>query len=117
MLSRILLFLATICLAIPSHSESSKPLTIGSKRFTENYVLAEIFAQLLEDRGFKVVRRPGLGGTMVAFNALKAGEIDIYPEYTGTIAEGVLKSGERDFKKINRALKGSKCGNAQAHWF
>jgi len=57
---------------------------VASKPFGESYLLAEMFAQLLESRGIAVERRPGLGATEVAFAALRAGAIDVYPEYTGT---------------------------------
>src|SRR5262249_12042168 len=50
----------------------------------ESYLLAEMFAQLLEARGVQVDRRPGLGATEIAFRALRTGAIDVYPEYTGT---------------------------------
>ncbi len=60
------------------------PVVIASKQFGESYVLAEMFAQLLEARGFGVDRRPGLGSTEVSFEALRTGAIDVYPEYTGT---------------------------------
>jgi osmoprotectant transport system permease protein len=68
-------------------AQAQEPVTVGSKRFTENYLLAEMAAQLLEHKGFVVKRRFGLGGTMVAYTALKNQEIDLYPDYTGTIAE------------------------------
>jgi osmoprotectant transport system substrate-binding protein/osmoprotectant transport system permease protein len=63
---------------------SSRPVVVASKPFGESYLLAEMFAQLLESRGIGVSRRPGLGATEVAFGALRAGAIDVYPEYTGT---------------------------------
>lgn len=59
-------------------------VTVGSKNFTEQLILGEMYAQLLEDRGFNVERVLNLGGTEVAHQALLAGEIDVYPEYTGT---------------------------------
>jgi len=61
-----------------------RPVVVASKPFAESYVLAEMFAQLLESRGVPVIRHPGLGATEVAFAALRAGSIDVYPEYTGT---------------------------------
>lgn len=64
--------------------EASNPVVVASKPFGESYLLAEIFAQLLETHGIPVERRPGLGTTEVAFGALRTGAIDIYPEYTGT---------------------------------
>lgn len=60
------------------------PVVVASKPFGESYLLAEIFAQLLETRGLAVERRPGLGATEIAFRALREGAIDVYPEYTGT---------------------------------
>jgi osmoprotectant transport system permease protein len=59
-------------------------VVVASKPFGESYLLAEMFAQLLEARGIAVERRPGLGATEVAFAALRSGAIDVYPEYTGT---------------------------------
>ncbi len=66
-------------------------VVVGSKHFNEGYILAEIIAQLLEDRDFRVERKFGLGGTLICFEALKNGNIDIYPEYSGTLAEAILK--------------------------
>jgi osmoprotectant transport system permease protein len=59
-------------------------VVVATKPFAESFVLGEMFAQLLEARGLAVDRRPGLGATEIAFRALVAGEIDVYPEYTGT---------------------------------
>jgi osmoprotectant transport system permease protein len=64
--------------------DSRRPVVVASKPFGESYLLAEMFAQLLEARGIGVSRRSGLGATEVAFGALRAGAIDVYPEYTGT---------------------------------
>jgi osmoprotectant transport system permease protein len=66
-------------------------VVVGSKHFNEGYILAEISAQLLEDRGFRVERKFGLGGTLVCFEALRNGEIDLYPEYSGTLEQAILK--------------------------
>jgi osmoprotectant transport system permease protein len=68
-----------------------RPIVIGCKQDVEGTVLAEIMAQLLEDRGFAVERRFSLGGTLICFNALEVGEIDVYPEYSGTIEQAILK--------------------------
>lgn len=62
----------------------ARPVVVASKPFGESYLLAEMFAQLLEARGLRVDRRPGLGATEIAFRALRGGAIDVYPEYTGT---------------------------------
>lgn len=70
----------------------SRPIIVGSKNFTEQLVLGEIMAQQLERRlGQKVERKLNLGGTLLAHQALVKGEIDLYPEYTGTALTDVLK--------------------------
>jgi osmoprotectant transport system permease protein len=61
-----------------------RPVIVASKPFGESYLLAEMFAQLLEARGIAAERRLGLGATEIAFRALERGAIDVYPEYTGT---------------------------------
>jgi len=73
---------------------------VGSKRFTESYILGEI---LVRQAGAQF--RPGLGNTGIVFAALKAGAIDVYPEYTGTLAREILKlSGNPTLEDLNRAL-------------
>ena len=70
--------------ALAQRAETPQEIVIGSKAFTENRILAEIMAQLIENNtALRVSRRANLGGTKVVFAALQAGEIDIYPEYTG----------------------------------
>jgi len=64
--------------------DAGRPVIVASKPFGESYLLAEMFAQILEARGFQVDRRPGLGATEIAYGALRSGAIDVYPEYTGT---------------------------------
>ena len=73
-------------------SHEDRALRIGSKNFTEQVVLGEIIAQHLEHRlRIKVDRRLNLGGTLLAHQALISGEIDLYPEYTGTALAAILK--------------------------
>lgn len=68
------------------------PITVGSKNFTEQVILGEIVAQHLEHRlGRRIDRKLNLGGTMLTHQALVRGEIDIYPEYTGTALTTILK--------------------------
>ena len=67
------------------------PVVVGTKPFAESYLLGELFAQMLEGRGVTVTRRFGLGGTDIAFPALQRGDIDVYPEYTGSGMLVVLK--------------------------
>jgi osmoprotectant transport system substrate-binding protein len=64
---------------------------VGSKDFTEEFLLAEMYSLLLEGAGFKVERKFNLGGTPVAHVALLRGDIDLYPEYTSTALLTVLK--------------------------
>jgi osmoprotectant transport system permease protein len=82
------MLLTLLCLIQPAVQQpmasQARPIVVASKPFGESYLLAEIFAQLLEARGFKVDRRPGLGATEIAFQALRTDAIDVYPEYTGT---------------------------------
>ncbi|MGD2047623.1 MAG: glycine betaine ABC transporter substrate-binding protein [Gemmatimonadota bacterium] len=71
-------------------------IVVGSKNFTESAILGEIMAQLLRDRtDLEVVHRQSLGGTLVCFQALRSGEIDLYPEYTGTGWSIILEEPER----------------------
>jgi len=75
-------------------------LKVGSKRFTESYILGELVARTVHGE-----HRPGLGNTGIVLAALKAGSIDLYPEYTGTIAREVLKlPGDPGIDELNRAL-------------
>ncbi|HUQ82473.1 MAG TPA: glycine betaine ABC transporter substrate-binding protein [Gemmatimonadaceae bacterium] len=76
--------LLAIAIALPHPVLETRPIIIASKPFGESYILCEMFAQLLEARGFRVDRRPGLGATEIAFAALRTNAIDVYPEYTGT---------------------------------
>ncbi len=70
---------------------SKGTITIGSKDFTEEFIVAEMYAQLLENAGYKVTRKLNLGGTPVAQAAIVKGDIDLYPEYTSTGLLTVLK--------------------------
>ena len=66
-------------------------IKIGSKDFTEEFIVAEMYAQLLENKGFTVERKLNLGGTPIAQTAITSGDIDLYPEYTSTALLTVLK--------------------------
>jgi osmoprotectant transport system permease protein len=90
-------YLVSACLlvhvgpATAQRAPEERPVVVASKPFGESYLLAEMFAQLLEARGLPVERRPGLGATEIAFAALRTGAIDVYPEYTGTGLLAILK--------------------------
>jgi osmoprotectant transport system permease protein len=67
-------------------------IRVGSKSFTESYILAEIVAQVIEQTGeARVERKLGLGGTGITYRAIASGSIDLYPEYTGTLSHIILK--------------------------
>ncbi len=73
------------------HSKRGETIVVGSKNFTEQIVLAELFAQQIEAHStLHVERRVNLGGTLICHQALVAGKIDLYPEYTGTALTAVL---------------------------
>jgi len=81
-----------------AHAEER--LRVGSKRFTESYILGEIVA-----RASGGEHKPGLGNTGIVLAALKAGAIDVYPEYTGTIAAEIVRlPGSATLEDLNRAL-------------
>jgi len=80
-------------------------VVVGSKNFTESVILGEIVAQRLERSGIPVVRRLNLGGTFVCHEALIAGQLDVYVEYTGTAYAAVLKlPATNDPVAVRRAL-------------
>lgn len=74
-------------------AQSAPLLRVGSKNFTEQLVVGELWAAALEAAGARVERRLNLGGTLIAQQALVSGQIDLYPEYTGTGLGVVLKEG------------------------
>jgi glycine betaine/choline ABC-type transport system substrate-binding protein len=74
-----------------SGAESKPVITVGSKNFTEQFVLGEIYSQALEAAGFKVKKQLNLGSELIAHKALQAGKIDAYPEYTGTALTSFFK--------------------------
>lgn len=70
---------------------SERTIIIGSKKFTESYVLGEIAKRTLTEVGISAEHRQGMGGTIILWQALRTGQIDVYPEYTGTIVQEILK--------------------------
>ncbi len=97
-----MLALATVLQVVPK--ADSTPVVVASKPFGESYLLAEMFSQLLEARGIAVTRRPGLGATEVAFQALRTDAIDVYPEYTGTGLVAVLRDSATDAMRADARL-------------
>ena len=72
-------------------AQAQQPVRVGSKNFTEQFILGELYAQALEANGIKTEKKLNLGGTLIAHKALEEKQIDLYPEYTGTILLAVLK--------------------------
>ena len=90
---------------------SAAPTVIGSKKFTESYVLGEIAKRALIDAGISAEHRQGMGGTIILWQALHGGQIDAYPEYTGTIAQEILKNDRaRSLSEIRQSLAKSGVG-------
>jgi osmoprotectant transport system permease protein len=79
---------------------NAETVKVGSKRFTESYILGEILARAAGGE-----HRPGLGNTAILYEALRRGGVDVYPEYTGTIARDILKTEENlDIAALNARL-------------
>lgn len=88
----VLVLVPLLMIVAPAGVRAEEPLRIGSKRFTESYILAEVMAQTVRARepSAAVEIRQGLGNTAIVHAALKAGSIDVYPEYIGTIEREIL---------------------------
>src|ERR1700686_5367540 len=87
-------------------SFAADSIVIGGKIFTESYILGEIGAQTIESSSHvPVVRKLGMGSTGILFEGLRSGAIDVYPDYTGTLAEAILKRPDlKSLDDIRRAL-------------
>jgi len=103
---RILLALSLLVF-VPACAHRADRIVIGSKNFTEQLVLGEMFAQMIEARTqLTVERRFYLAGTFICQQAILAGRIDVYPEYTGTALTAVLKQAAgRDKAEVYRSVK------------
>jgi osmoprotectant transport system substrate-binding protein len=100
-LALLLPLLAACGTAAGGGGSNKGPVKIGTKNFPEQLILGEMYALLLEEQGIKVERKFNLAGTPVLHEGLKTGEIDLYPEYTGTGLLTVLKlPTETDRKKV-----------------
>ena len=94
-------WIIALCALSAAPAADAQGLTVGSKRFTESYILGDILAQ-----SAKAAHKPGLGNTAILLEALRAGAIDVYPEYTGTIAREILRTEDRlDLAALNQRLK------------
>lgn len=99
----------------PVEGASGVSLTVGSKNFTEQYVLGEIYAQALTAAGYKVKTDLKLGSEVIAYKALQQGEVDAYPEYTGTALTAFFDVKIEDVPKdAQQAYEDAKAAYAKA---
>ena len=104
------LVLTSMVLTACSSAAKEPVIRVGSKDFTEQFILGEMYALALEDAGYQVERKLNLGGTPVAQAALESSEIDLYPEYTGTglltvLKMDVMNDAEEVYKVVADAYK------------
>jgi osmoprotectant transport system substrate-binding protein len=115
MLAAMLLSLLAACGG--GGAGSGAPIKIGSKNFTEEFILGELYAQLLENNGYTVERKLNLGATPIAHQALLNKEIDLYPEYTSTGLLEVLKAPQQtDREAIFNTVKSEYEKQFQLTW-
>src|ERR1044071_4821940 len=88
--SSLVVVVALVLTGLSGLAEAQQAVRIGSKNFTEQFVLGELYAQALESNGIKTEKKLNLGGTLIAHKALEEKQIDLYPEYTGTMLLAVL---------------------------
>src|SRR5829696_3593881 len=99
--------LLAMCAHLPTfaRAQAAEPVVVGSKRFTESYILGELARQALVRAGVPAQHRQGLGNTAVMEQALATGSIAVYPEYTGTIVRELLKKdGSPSLEELNTWL-------------
>ena len=101
----ILTLYAFINAGISKFTPNNKTIVVASKDYTEQEIMGNILADLIEEKtDYKVERKLALGGTQVAFGALKAGEVDIYMEYTGTLYSDMLKHNPLESQVTSREV-------------
>jgi osmoprotectant transport system permease protein len=98
------LFFSLIILSVISINLQASPLIIGSKKFTESVLLGEILKGSLSAKKVAATHQAELGGTRILWNALLAGNIDVYPEYTGTIEEELIQKKVSDIEEMRKLL-------------
>lgn len=113
----ILLLLLTV-LALPGCGHKADTVVIGGKKFSEQSIIGEMYAALIEKHThLKVERRFWLGGTQVVHQAILRGDIDMYPEYTGTAYQVVLKqTGLKDPRRVFDAVKKAYARQFHLQW-
>ena len=101
-----IVFIITVFILIQSHAsaQETEVIKVGSKKFTENIILGDIVTQLLRADSLNAVHIRELGGTTILWNSLLNGEIDIYPDYTGTILKEILAKENLTVSKLESFL-------------
>lgn len=100
----------------PVQGASSTSLTVGSKNFTEQFILGEIYAQALDAAGYNVKEDLNIGDALIAYKSLRQGDIDAYPEYTGTSLTSFFKVKVQDVpKEPEQAYEDAKAAYAKAN--
>jgi len=98
----------------PVSGAEGKTVTVGSKNFTEQFVLGEIYSQALEAAGFTVKKQLNLGSELIAYKSLQAGKVDAYPEYTGTALTSFFGVKTADVPRdAQKAYEDAKAGFAE----
>jgi osmoprotectant transport system permease protein len=114
LLTRCLLTLCLLTLLLVSFAGEvcAQEIRVGSKSFTENVILGEIATQLFKSDGLDARHRSEIGGTRILWEALVSGDIDAYPEYTGTIVQEILsgEAGSGNLADIEAALSTFRIG-------
>lgn len=96
--------LVAACIMAFTVKADTPPVVVGSKKFTESVILGELARLSLEEAGLRAQHRQELGGTRILWNALLTGDIDVYADYTGTLAEEILKRKISDLEDLRQAL-------------
>ncbi|MET0203190.1 MAG: glycine betaine ABC transporter substrate-binding protein [Casimicrobiaceae bacterium] len=111
-LATILTALVALTFAAPASAQ--QPFRVGSKNFTEQFVLGEIYSQALEAAGYTVKKQLNLGSELIAHKSLQSGKVDAYPEYTGTALTSFFGVKTADVPKdANKAFEDTKAGFAK----
>ena len=105
MIRWILFIIGMLFLAFVPLSWPRRKVKVGSKKFTESVILGEMLRILCDDAGVSAQHSWEIGGTKLVFEALRNGDIDVYPEYTGTIAQEILGNSTVDFAAMQTALQ------------
>jgi len=105
LLASVLLVLGGLGACAPGAGQAPPEVRVGSKKFTESVILGELVARLARSSGARAVHQRELGGTTVLWEALRRGELDVYPEYTGTLRQELLSGRNlRDDAALREAL-------------